>query len=684
VNPKNILVTRKATVYLLDVDSFQVTAEGRTYRCEGGFPEYTPPELQGVAFRDVDRAQGHDCFGLAVVIFQLLFLGRHPYSGQYLGAGEMSLERAIREFRFAYGEDAESREMRQPPGTLALDSVPPTLVDLFRRAFLSTDRPGAREWIERLDELAKALKKCDDHSGHYYYRELSDCPWCGIETQASVRLFNFLFSGGDSRRGHFRLDEIWKEIVRVKMPDSSLIRWDEIFGAPEPSAEVMAYSRARLDRFIMSLIFATAIGLLIPLNIEFPLALFLLILAGLVACAIGQSGWTTRAQALFHRRQPAHHDPLPEQVQERWRQAEEEWGRIQSRYEREAGNERWKTHWHALQNQKETYENLAQIRRFKLNELEAEVRKNQLGEFLDQFKINDANLKGIGPSLKTALFSHGVETAADLIDDVTLIPSVGRMRAKWLLEWRRDLEKKFVFDPSKGLPSEARIKIERDVDALRFRLETELSGGAHYLHRLKQEIETSQEKLRPSLMNARQKLTQAEKDLKVARKRYSSGWIITALMIAFFFGLANHPRPAVTGVGPAPVNHSSENSGSPPPPPVVPGPGEGGNMGSGDMNIGGGRSIEPMTSSLKPTILYSEKPKYTEEARQNKIQGTVVLQVVFNVNGTISDVNVTRGLPDGLTEKAIEAARKIRFNPAVKAGTPVSVRGSLEFTFNPY
>src|SRR5262245_18014006 len=72
VNPKNLLVTRKATVYLLDVDSLQVSIGGKTYRCVGGFPEYTPPELQGVAFRDVDRAQGHDCFGLAVVIFQLL------------------------------------------------------------------------------------------------------------------------------------------------------------------------------------------------------------------------------------------------------------------------------------------------------------------------------------------------------------------------------------------------------------------------------------------------------------------------------------------------------------------------------------------------------------------------------------------------------------------------------------
>lgn len=114
------------------------------------------------------------------------------------------------------------------------------------------------------------------------------------------------------------------------------------------------------------------------------------------------------------------------------------------------------------------------------------------------------------------------------------------------------------------------------------------------------------------------------------------------------------------------------------------GPGRGGNIGGGDMGLGGGRSVEPMTASLRPTILYREKAKYTEEARQNKIQGTVVLQVVFHANGSITEVKVVRGLPDGLTEKAIEAARKIRFNPAVKNGTPVSVRGTLEFSFNLY
>ncbi|MFN6204257.1 MAG: TonB family protein [Acidobacteriota bacterium] len=114
------------------------------------------------------------------------------------------------------------------------------------------------------------------------------------------------------------------------------------------------------------------------------------------------------------------------------------------------------------------------------------------------------------------------------------------------------------------------------------------------------------------------------------------------------------------------------------------GQGRGGNFGGGDMGLGGGRTVEPMSASLRPTILYKEKAKYTEEARQNKIQGTVVLNVVFTADGRITNIRVVRGLPDGLTEKAIEAAQRIRFNPAVKSGVPVSVRGNLEFTFNLY
>jgi TonB family protein len=98
----------------------------------------------------------------------------------------------------------------------------------------------------------------------------------------------------------------------------------------------------------------------------------------------------------------------------------------------------------------------------------------------------------------------------------------------------------------------------------------------------------------------------------------------------------------------------------------------------------GNSATLPMTANLRPTILYREKAKYTEVARINKSQGTVVLSVVFNVEGKVTDIRVIRCLPDGLLQNAIKAAQNIRFNPAIKNGTPVSVRGQLEFSYNLY
>src|SRR5262245_35837497 len=89
-------------------------------------------------------------------------------------------------------------------------------------------------------------------------------------------------------------------------------------------------------------------------------------------------------------------------------------------------------------------------------------------------------------------------------------------------------------------------------------------------------------------------------------------------------------------------------------------------------------------SPLKPKITYREKAKYTEEARDDVIHGTVALSVVFRSNGSISDVKVVSGLPYGLSESAIDAALKVRFEPGLKDGRPVSVRGILEFTFQLY
>jgi len=103
-----------------------------------------------------------------------------------------------------------------------------------------------------------------------------------------------------------------------------------------------------------------------------------------------------------------------------------------------------------------------------------------------------------------------------------------------------------------------------------------------------------------------------------------------------------------------------------------------------DESVSNGAPIIPETNSTRPTILYREKAKYTEEARQARMQGTVELQVIFRSDGVIVIQRVTRYLPYGLTLTTLDAASKIKFKPAMKDGSPVSVKGPLEFIFNLY
>ena len=100
---------------------------------------------------------------------------------------------------------------------------------------------------------------------------------------------------------------------------------------------------------------------------------------------------------------------------------------------------------------------------------------------------------------------------------------------------------------------------------------------------------------------------------------------------------------------------------------------------STEVNYNDVFSVSNVTS--RPQILARPVPGYTEEARRAQVEGSVKLSVVLNANGTISDIRVTRGLGYGLDEKAVEAARELRFVPAQKDGHTVSVRVFLEFKF---
>jgi TonB family protein len=126
------------------------------------------------------------------------------------------------------------------------------------------------------------------------------------------------------------------------------------------------------------------------------------------------------------------------------------------------------------------------------------------------------------------------------------------------------------------------------------------------------------------------------------------------------------------------------------------GPGRGGNMGGGDFRAGGGgpggggggtdysKTFNGRDVTQKARVLEKPEPTYTEAARKNQITGTVVLSVVFTSGGQVTQIRAIKELPDGLTEKAIAAARQIKFIPAMKDGHAVSMYMHLEYNFNLY
>ncbi|WP_339461612.1 tetratricopeptide repeat protein, partial [Nodularia spumigena] len=185
VNESNILVSDTALVTLVDTDSFQVydPDQNLVYRCSVGKPEFTPPELQNKTFAQHDRQIPHDLFGLAVLIFQLLMEGTHPFSGIFQGISEPPPYEA----RIAAGHFTYSQKRQVPysptPIAPAWEVLHPKLQELFLRCFEDGHhdpqmRPTAQTWLSVLAEAEDSLITCTTNPQHRYNNHLDSCPWC--------------------------------------------------------------------------------------------------------------------------------------------------------------------------------------------------------------------------------------------------------------------------------------------------------------------------------------------------------------------------------------------------------------------------------------------------------------------------------------------------------------------------
>jgi TonB family protein len=100
--------------------------------------------------------------------------------------------------------------------------------------------------------------------------------------------------------------------------------------------------------------------------------------------------------------------------------------------------------------------------------------------------------------------------------------------------------------------------------------------------------------------------------------------------------------------------------------------------------VNGERIYRPREVDSKAIVIKKPAAVFVQEARKRAIEGTVVLRAIFNATGKVTDITVISGVSYELTESAIKAARKIKFQPALKDGKAVSMWVQLEYQFTLY
>ena len=501
VNQSNVRVSPEtAIVSLIDCDSFQISANGKVYPCEVGVPLYTPPELQNLEFREVVRTVDHDNFGLAVLIFHLLFMGRHPFAGKFLGPGEMPIEKAIAEQRFAFARNAQRTQMLPPPACITLAHLPQEIGNLFTNAFGSdgtgSGRPDGRQWIAELDALASRLIICSSNKAHLFFNGLSSCPWCAIESSGVLLFIDYTIV--DTSSG-FSIEVVWSRILAIPSPGAgnapSLLSY---ISGVEASSRAKAAGRKRRYKIAAVIVGALAAFAFVVISPDGFAYMYFLGLGVFLLKSFFDSN-------------------VPTEFGRAARAAEDRLQSLQHAWLREASGDEFNAKLDQLRTLTEEYRKLPERRKQKVRDLERALYETQLRHYLEQFDIASADIPHIKESRKAMLSAYGIDDAADVSQSaLEAVPGFGHFLITQLITWRQSLEARFKFDPSRGIDPADIQRVDHEIAKRRAEIEALLSKGPSELNGLRRRIVAARGRLQDQLEKALMDVAQAQADERAA------------------------------------------------------------------------------------------------------------------------------------------------------------------------
>lgn len=187
----NVVVDANGFVTFLDCDSIAFTdpVTGEPFPCLMHTTDYSAPERQagGPATRSSDD------FALAVLVYQLLTAGNHPFGGV---PHESTSESTVKDnIAASCSYVVRPEQVVIPRGTIDPSVLPPDLLTLARAAFgpgvhAPAARPPAEAWLRALDRQRSQIQLCQARPLHAYGAHLPACPWCTRAATTGHDVFN--------------------------------------------------------------------------------------------------------------------------------------------------------------------------------------------------------------------------------------------------------------------------------------------------------------------------------------------------------------------------------------------------------------------------------------------------------------------------------------------------------------
>jgi len=508
VNEGNILVNGQGMIAFIDCDSFQLKDGNKYHYCEVGVPRYTAPELLAKSsFENVIRTNNTDTFSMAVLLFQLLFLGRHPFAGKHNSTEDIDEEKAIKQHWFAYSLNNKYQKLLPPNDSLPLKTVSTTLQDLFHEAFEHIEkRPLPAKWVTALDDFQREMVHCTVSPLHNYPNSFNHCPWCAFKEKR-----NILYFLDDSYLQHFPAEKDFDEFIngfKVKK---------------------VSFPKLELNDKALKSLKATPVNLRLQRNIA--LQNKIIIILGALGLISGyKTGWYAllTIPTVFSFK---YISPWNRQAIKIYNKQKSNLNLIQGNLKKAIDNYKsppeMRNYEKAIKKINQLvkrYQNMPNELLQRQKAMEQKVYDEQFRYFLASFRISDYEFPGMGASRMASFYAAGIYTAADINKlKTTKLVGIGSKFIQLFHSWQRNMSSGFVYHPDNELLLKEYRGIVVTMNQEKQQLEADIKSTFQTIKFMETNLKIQQAQLQLNINSLKRQSEQAELDLNEIVRLFKIG-----------------------------------------------------------------------------------------------------------------------------------------------------------------